>query len=52
MPRPRPRVTWGSIQLPQKGLELELELDASADPSHPTDDNGEESYSLISPIVP
>jgi len=22
---------------------LELELDASADPSHPTDDNGEES---------
>jgi len=24
-------------------LELELELDASADPSHPTDDNGEES---------
>ena len=36
-------------------LELELELDASADPSHPTDDNGEESYSLyryISPFVP
>jgi len=33
--------------------DLELELDASADPSHPTDDNGEESYSLyISPIVP
>jgi len=28
---------------------LELELDASADPSHPTDDNGEESY--ISPVV-
>jgi len=27
---------------PQYG-ELELELDASADPSHPTDDNGEES---------
>ena len=27
-------------------LELELELDASADPSHATDDNGEESYSL------
>jgi len=24
-------------------LELELELDASVDPSHPTDDNGEES---------
>jgi len=34
-------------------LELELELDASADLSHPTDDNGEESYSLyISPIIP
>ena len=28
-------------------VELELELDASADPSHPTDDNGEESYSLF-----
>jgi len=24
-------------------LEVELELDASADPSHPTDDIGEES---------
>ena len=36
-----------------EGLELELELDASADPSHPTDDNEEESYSLyISPFVP
>jgi len=31
---------------------LELELDASADPSHPTDDNGEESYSLyIYPLL-
>ena len=27
----------------QNGSFLELELDASADPSHPTDDNGEES---------
>jgi len=37
-------------RLPQ-GI-LELELDGSADPSHPTDNNGEESYSLyISPFV-
>jgi len=37
----------------QRQITLELELDASADPSHPTDDNGEESYSLyISPFVP
>ena len=33
-------------------LELELELHASADPSHPTDDNGEESYSLYIPFCP
>ena len=40
------------FQSMQMELELELELDASADPSHPTDDNGEESYSLyISPFV-
>jgi len=33
-------------------IELELELDASVDPSHPTDDNGEASQSLyISPFV-
>ena len=28
----------------QPVLELELELDASVNPSHPTDDIGEESY--------
>ena len=34
------------------GLELQLELDASVNPSHPTDDIGEKSSSLyISPFV-
>ena len=32
-------------------LELELELDASVDPSHPTDDNGKKAKAYIYPLL-